>query len=176
MGRHRHWVCRCRGEECDLRQFLRWAGQPARSVPAGSGYSGFAMNPALPEIPPQWAWHHRTLLCLRTELLRARQEHDSAARRPHERGGADLVDIADDEVELTTLLGELAIEESELNEIDAALQRLADGTYGVCEATGEAIAPERLRVLPWTRYSVAEAARRELAAGGPRARGRAAGR
>ncbi len=87
-----------------------------------------------------------------------------------------MADVADDEVELTTLLAELAIEETELSEIDAALKRLADGTYGVCEGTGAAIAPERLRVLPWTRYSTAEAARRERANGGPNARDRRGGR
>ena len=134
------------------------------------------MNPASHATPSKWAWHHRTLLRLREELLRALREHDDAARRPHERGGADMVDIADDESELTTLLAELAIEESELSEIDAALQRIADGTYGVCEGTGEPIAPERLRVLPWTRFSKEEAARRELMNGGPRVRDQRGGR
>ena len=42
-----------------------------------------------------------------------------------------------------------------------ALARIADGTYGRCEVTGEPIAPERLQALPWTRWSVAAAAQRE---------------
>ncbi len=45
-----------------------------------------------------------------------------------------------------------------IREIDAALKRIEDGTYGVCELTGKPIKHERLEELPWTRYSI-EAAR-----------------
>ncbi|MEX2217424.1 MAG: TraR/DksA C4-type zinc finger protein, partial [Phycisphaerales bacterium] len=45
-----------------------------------------------------------------------------------------------------------------IKEIDDALQRIADGTYGVCELTGKPIKVERLEELPWARYSI-EAAR-----------------
>ena len=45
-----------------------------------------------------------------------------------------------------------------IREVDAALGRIADGTYGVCERTGQRISAERLAELPWTRYSI-EAAR-----------------
>lgn len=119
------------------------------------------MKPAPNAIPSKWAWHHRTLLRLRGELLQARQEHDHAARVPHERGGADMIDVAEDEMELNTLRAELAQEESELVEIEAALKRLQDGTYGTCEATGVPIAVERLRALPWTRLSKDAAAQVE---------------
>ena len=34
-------------------------------------------------------------------------------------------------------------------QIDAALRRLDEGTYGKCERCGETIPPERLAVLPW---------------------------
>ena len=44
--------------------------------------------------------------------------------------------------------------ESDLAEIEAALQRLDDGTYGVDEETGEPIAPERLEALPAARTNV----------------------
>jgi RNA polymerase-binding transcription factor DksA len=35
-----------------------------------------------------------------------------------------------------------------LKELEAALQRMEEGTYGVCEACGQAIEPERLAALP----------------------------
>jgi RNA polymerase-binding transcription factor DksA len=41
-----------------------------------------------------------------------------------------------------------------LGEVDAALQRIADGTYGRCEVDGEPIPDERLEALPATRYCV----------------------
>lgn len=45
-----------------------------------------------------------------------------------------------------------------IREIDDALNRIADGTYGVCELTGTPIKQERLDELPWARHSI-EAAR-----------------
>jgi RNA polymerase-binding transcription factor len=39
----------------------------------------------------------------------------------------------------------------EVAEIDAALARIADGTYGACEACGGAIGRDRLRALPLAR-------------------------
>jgi RNA polymerase-binding protein DksA len=37
-----------------------------------------------------------------------------------------------------------------LDAIDAALQRIEDGTYGICANRGEPIGAERLEALPWT--------------------------
>ncbi len=39
---------------------------------------------------------------------------------------------------------------NELRQIDAALDRLAAGTYGECAKCGEDIAPERLKAVPAT--------------------------
>ena len=41
--------------------------------------------------------------------------------------------------------------ESALEDIDAALQRLEQGSYGICERCAEPIPWERLEVLPMTR-------------------------
>ncbi|RMG98501.1 MAG: TraR/DksA family transcriptional regulator [Deltaproteobacteria bacterium] len=38
-----------------------------------------------------------------------------------------------------------------LREVEAALARMEDGTYGVCEETGEPIPLARLRAIPWAR-------------------------
>ena len=42
-----------------------------------------------------------------------------------------------------------------LREIDAALRKFDEGTYGICEGTDEPIERRRLEARPWTRYSVA---------------------
>jgi DnaK suppressor protein len=44
--------------------------------------------------------------------------------------------------------------EADLAEIEAALQRLDEGTYGIDESTGEPIDPERLEALPTARTNV----------------------
>ncbi|MDR8394003.1 TraR/DksA C4-type zinc finger protein [Aliifodinibius sp. S!AR15-10] len=66
------------------------------------------------------------------------------------------------------------VEEEELNyqlkertqkfiaEIDEALKRMQNGTYGICAATGKPISRERLESVPHTRYSI-EAKKRGLA-------------
>jgi RNA polymerase-binding transcription factor DksA len=52
------------------------------------------------------------------------------------------------------VLGLVSFEQEGLYEIDAALKRIEDGTYGVCELTGKAIPWERLEAIPRTRFSI----------------------
>jgi RNA polymerase-binding transcription factor DksA len=117
------------------------------------------MSSPLSGIPARWLWHYRTLQRLRAELSEARREHRVDASAPLERGGTDSIDTADGATELDTLRAEIALEGAELTEIDAALQRLRDGTYGICESTGGPIESARLRAVPWTRFSAAAAGR-----------------
>ncbi|MGF1511266.1 MAG: TraR/DksA family transcriptional regulator [Myxococcota bacterium] len=42
-----------------------------------------------------------------------------------------------------------------LKEIEGALKKFDEGTYGICEGTEEPIERRRLEARPWTRYSVA---------------------
>lgn len=51
--------------------------------------------------------------------------------------------------------------ESELAELEAALQRVEDGTYGIDEVTGEPIPPERLEAYPTARTNVVTERRNE---------------
>jgi RNA polymerase-binding transcription factor DksA len=44
------------------------------------------------------------------------------------------------------------MEENSFAEVEAALQRIRNGTYGICEATGKPISLDRLRAIPWTRF------------------------
>jgi DnaK suppressor protein len=41
-----------------------------------------------------------------------------------------------------------------LAEIEAAIARLDDGTYGTCVRCGRPIAPERLDALPWAAHCI----------------------
>jgi RNA polymerase-binding protein DksA len=45
-------------------------------------------------------------------------------------------------------------EEQILEEIEQALQRIDDGTYGICVETGEEIPFDRLQALPWATRTV----------------------
>lgn len=50
---------------------------------------------------------------------------------------------------------------SQLMEIESALARIEGGAFGFCEETDEAIEPERLLAIPWTRLSIEGAEIRE---------------
>ena len=43
-------------------------------------------------------------------------------------------------------------DEQELREIDAAINRILNGTWGACERCGGAVGRDRLRTLPEVRY------------------------
>ncbi len=50
---------------------------------------------------------------------------------------------------------------SQLLEIELALSRIENGTYGICEETEEKIESDRLLAIPWTRLSIEGAEIRE---------------
>ena len=54
--------------------------------------------------------------------------------------------------ELDYTLGENA--EHVLGEIDSALERIEQGTYGACTRCGKPIAPERLEARPWATLDI----------------------
>ncbi len=65
-----------------------------------------------------------------------------------------MADIGTDNYEQEFALGLLDSERKILYEIDAALERIAEGTYGICEGTGKAIKEIRLEANPWARYCI----------------------
>lgn len=58
--------------------------------------------------------------------------------------------------------------EAELADVEHALKRLDDGTYGTCEACGKPIGDDRLQAMPAARFCVhdQQLAEREARAGG----------
>lgn len=67
---------------------------------------------------------------------------------------ADENEVADKMEELEEnelILGQL---EKQLTEVDAALERIKVGKYGVCEISGEAIEKERLEAMPSARTCI----------------------
>ena len=74
---------------------------------------------------------------------------DSNADDEHDPEGAT---IAFERAQLAAILKQAT---GELAEVDAALERVADGTYGTCERCGQPIAPARLEARPTARYCIA---------------------
>jgi DnaK suppressor protein len=65
-----------------------------------------------------------------------------------------MADLGTDNYEQEFALGLMDSERKILHEIDDALSRIEEGTYGICEGTGEPIPRARLEAQPWARYCV----------------------
>ncbi len=72
-----------------------------------------------------------------------------------------MADLGTDNFEQEMTLGFLQNEEQTITEIDAALVRLRDGTFGKCEECQQEIPGTRLQALPYTRHCVACARKHE---------------
>ena len=88
-----------------------------------------------------------------------------------------MADMGSDNYEMENTVGLVDSERRLLVEIQDAIARIDDGTFGVCRGDGEPIPKARLKAIPWTPYCVACAALAEkgqLAADRPAADRRAA--
>ncbi len=102
------------------------------------------------------------LLEKRREILRNVNEiEDEALKKSRLDASGDLssmpihmADLGTDNYEQEFALGLMDSERKLLQETDDALQRIEQGTYGICEATGKPIAKARLEAKPWARYCV----------------------
>jgi RNA polymerase-binding protein DksA len=65
-----------------------------------------------------------------------------------------MADLGTDNYEQEFALGLMDGERKLLREIDDALERIEQGTYGICEGTGKPILKARLKAQPWARYCV----------------------
>lgn len=65
-----------------------------------------------------------------------------------------MADIGTDNYEQEFSLGLMDSERKIINEIDIALAKIDEGTYGICEATDKPIKKARLEAQPWARYCV----------------------
>lgn len=68
--------------------------------------------------------------------------------------GMHQADAGSDAYEKDFALSLLSQEQDALYEIEEALKRIAAGTYGVCEMSGQAIPVARLEAIPFARFTV----------------------
>ena len=102
------------------------------------------------------------LLKMKADLLnRARQStHDF--NEINKAAGDEIDQSAAHQEEHTFLVNQNRIK-SQLLEIENALSRIENGSYGICELTEEKIEDERLLAIPWTRLSIEGAEMQESA-------------
>ncbi len=105
-------------------------------------------------------YFRKKLLAWREDILREAKEtlahlHDENQNHP------DLADRASSETERSIELRSRDRQRKLIAKIDAALQRIDDGTYGYCEETGEPISIKRLEARPIATLSVEAQERHE---------------
>ncbi len=119
---------------------------------------GLAPKPNRSRIPPKWARHYRHLLDLRDQLLVQAGKLAREATEGTPSYSMHMADAGTDSFDRDFALSMLSSDQDALYEIEEAIKRIENGTYGVCELTGEPIPLSRLEAIPWTRFS-AEAQR-----------------
>ncbi len=87
----------------------------------------------------------RNMLCMEDETLH-KTRTDLSTMPIH------LADAGSDNFEMENTLCLMDSERKLFLEIEDALDRIEQGTYGICETGDEPIPKARLEAIPWTRY------------------------
>ncbi len=114
------------------------------------------------EVPKKWKKYYNLLIELRAHVSDEISLHTSETLKHSSReDSGDLSGYANHQADAGTdtfdrdfALSLVSSEQDALNEIEEAILRIKDGSYGVCEITGKAIPAARLTAVPFARYSV----------------------
>jgi DnaK suppressor protein len=106
------------------------------------------------------------------ELLareRARLEHALGEQTPHDSEAVvdpfEAADVSEDLFDEELAVGQNEQLRDELEAIERAEQRLAEGKYGISVESGEPIPDARLEAIPWAERTAEEQARYEAGGG-----------
>ena len=105
-------------------------------------------------------YFRRKLLIWKDDILRESRETLAALQNESE-NHSDLADRASSETDRAIELRARDRQRKLIAKIDAALQRIEDGTYGYCEETGEPISLKRLDARPIATLSIEAQERHE---------------
>jgi RNA polymerase-binding transcription factor DksA len=111
-------------------------------------------------VPEKFKRYYKLLIELRNHVTGQVDQHsEETLKRSAKEDSGDLssygTDGGTDSFDRDFALSLVANEQEALAEIEAAIQRIKSGTYGICEHTGQAIPKDRLVAVPFTRYTAA---------------------
>jgi DnaK suppressor protein len=125
------------------------------------------MTPATSRLDPAFlARQKRRLSDLRQKMLQVRRGEEDAEASANTETHDQAREFEDDAQKLATLEleGNLeAADDDRLSNIERALQKIVDGTYGLSDASGAPIPIERLEAAPEALYTLAEQETRDAA-------------
>ena len=111
------------------------------------------------KVPAGWKPFYIILIRLRDQLkigVGARSEDNIGASARESSGelSVNSSDAGSESFDRDVAITMVAGEQEMLQEVESAIDRIFDGTYGVCEQTGKPIKQSRLKAVPYTRFSL----------------------
>ena len=114
------------------------------------------------QVPKKWLPYYKLLIELRDHVLSGLDFHtqDTLHRSSKDDSGdlssygQHMADAGTETFDRDFALSLVSSEKEALHEIEKAIERIFDGSYGICKVTGKPIAKERLKAVPFTRFSV----------------------
>jgi RNA polymerase-binding transcription factor DksA len=106
------------------------------------------------KIPEKYREYYTLLTDLKSHVEEGLMLHTHETLKETSTDLAKLtMDSGSENFDKDMMLGMVSSEKEILDEINAAIDRIFRGTYGVCEITHGEIPKERLKAVPFTRYS-----------------------
>jgi RNA polymerase-binding transcription factor DksA len=104
-------------------------------------------------VDPRWRSHYDNLMDIRERLIGRRGDMGELSSVEEANHSINPADRGTEEYDTGARFGQFSSDQEALFEIDQALRRIEEGTYGVCEVTGKPIPEDRLEAVPWARYA-----------------------
>jgi RNA polymerase-binding transcription factor DksA len=113
------------------------------------------------EVPEKYKRYYKVLVDMRRQLTEGIERHSEESLKRSAKDdsgdlsgyGQNMSDGGINTFDRDFVLSLVSSEQEALSEIDAAIKRIHDGTYGVCESSGKPIPKERLLAVPFTRHT-----------------------
>ena len=128
-------------------------GVRARAKPKAATSDILGGSARIVRVPAKRRKHYERLTELLELLVQRQADLAQAAREELPSYSMHMADAGTDSYDRGFALGMLSSEADAVFEVEEALRRIRDGTYGICQVTGKPIEPARLEAIPWTRFS-----------------------
>jgi RNA polymerase-binding transcription factor DksA len=116
------------------------------------------------DVPEKFRKYYDALISLRERIQKKINQRSHAEKESDKEATVAVPAQTDDDdtFDHDFALSLVANEQDALVEVNSAIERIFDGTYGICEITGHPISAERLDAVPFARYSVEGQAQYEM--------------
>lgn len=121
------------------------------------------------DVPQKWKKYYKLLIEIKDRVLNGTSNKvdmvsSDNGELSHENSnqGMDVADIGSKNFERDMALNLMSAEQNIVSEVNAAIERMRNGTYGVCEVTGKPIPESRLLAIPFARCTIEGQRQKEL--------------